>query len=225
MKILNWIINFISKTFGTWHWPWVDKQFPIQDYFEIEKRIRELEVPFAVGLVKTNGHGSNILIKIGQGLSKDKRNRKCNIVHALAHIGLYGGYKHRVVEAIGDGIREVPLLQAVGQRDVVIIRTPNWSKLNPVVCKYAIEYLKDLADRDKEKNIAYDNAHDYYNAEALDCSETVYRALEYGFKKADQVLSISLINRGGKMTWTPADIRFSDLFIDMYVSGEGFKNG
>lgn len=225
MKIINWLVTFISNTFGTWHFPWVEKKFNMSDYFELEKRLREMEVPFVIGLVKTNGFGSNVLITIAQCLIGKTDYPSCNITHALAHIGLHDGFKHRVVESIGDGVREVSLLKAIGQRDVVIIRIPNPKKLNSQVCKYAIEFLKDLADRDRKQAIKYDLQHDYDNADTLDCSETIYLALEYGFKKADQESSIKMINRAGKKSWAPADIRFSDLFIDFYVTGKGFTNG
>jgi hypothetical protein len=223
--MLNWFIKLLSNTVGEWHWPWVDKKFSLKDYFEIENKIRELDVPFVVGLVKTNGHGSNLLIGIAQSFTKDKRKRGSEITHALAHIGVNKGYKHRVVEAIGEGIREVSLLEAIGQRDKVILRVPNPKLLNDQVCKYAIEYLKDLADRDRELNIAYDNEHNYQNDEALDCSETIYHALSYGFEKAGHSNKVIMIERAGKKTWAPIDIRYSDLFIDLYVSGKGFTNG
>ena len=64
MSILNWFVGLISKTFGKWHWPWVDKKFNMCDYFHIESEIRKLPSPFVVGVVKTDGHGSNILINI-----------------------------------------------------------------------------------------------------------------------------------------------------------------
>jgi len=231
MKVLNFIINILSKTIGEWHFPWVDKKFNLKDYFLIEGQIRKLSSPFVVGVVKTNGHGSNLLIRFAQLFSKDARKRKGEITHALAHIGIYDGYKHRVVESLGDGIREHSLLESIGQRDTVILRRPNPKFLNPTLCNHAIDYIKEVAKRDAFNNIEYDNDHDYKTIPIedimdytntknlkLDCSETVMQALEHGFRMTGQVSIIKMVKRGGKLTWIPADILFSDLFITMYDS-------
>jgi len=225
MSMLNLVASILGKTVGKWKFPYVDKKYDLDHYFELEKRLRELDSPFAVALTKGYGHGSNILIKIAQSFTSNKAKRNCKITHAIAHIGINNGYKHRAVEAIATGIQEVSLLKAIGQKDVVVIRVPNPKKLNSQVCKYAIEYLKNLVERDKVKNIEYDNKHDYHNDESLDCSETIYRALTYGFRMADQESSVKLINVAGKDIWSPADIRVSDLFIDLYTSEKGFIDG
>lgn len=229
MRLLNWIINIFSKTIGSWHWPWVDKSFDLSDYFETEQRIRDLSNPFVVGLVKTYGHGSNFLIRVAQCFSKDSCK---DVTHALAHIGVFNGYKHRVVEAIGEGIREVSLLQAIGQRDNVILKKPNPKYLNDKCCKHIIEYIKEVAKRDAVINIQYDNAHNYEtitieeikdyseNNVKLDCSETIMQAIIHGLRMTGQRNYIQMKKRAGKMTWTPSDILHSELFIDFYDSRE-----
>lgn len=234
MKILNWLIRMLSKTVGEWHWPWVDKGFAIEEYFEIEKLIRTFSNPLVVGLVKTKGHGSNLLISASQFFSK----KKCfKITHALVHIGIYKGYKHRVVESVGDGIQLVPLLTAIGQKDNVVLRRPNPKLVNDMVCKHAIEYIHEVEKRDAEIGIEYDNDHiydiitieqikDYSNKNVkLDCSETMMQALEHGFKMTGQKSLIKMINRGGKLMWAPSDIYFSELFITFYDSRKGFIDG
>lgn len=234
MKILDFLIKLVSNTVGRWHFPWVDKNFALKDYFAIESKIRELSSPFVVGVVKTNGHGSNLLISIAQCFSP--KNKCYRVTHALAHIGLYNGYKHRVVESIGEGVQEVPLLEAIGQRDEVILRKPNPQLINDNVCQHAIEYIKAVAERDAKTNITYDNYHDYsiipieqirdHSSEnvQLDCSETIMQALEHGFKMTGQKSLIKMVNRAGKSTWAPSDIYHSDLFITMYDSRIDFNS-
>ena len=231
--MINWFINLLSKTIGEWHLPFVDKEFNLGDYFQIEEMIRDLSNPFVVGGVKTKGHGSNILIQTAQLFSKDKRKRKGEVTHALAHIGIHNGFRHRVVESIGEGIRECSLLKAIGQRDIVILRKPNPRLLNDTLCRHAIEYIQAVADRDAVQNIKYDNDHDYsvitmeelkdYSKENVkfDCSETVMQALEHGFRMTGQASIIKMIKRGGKSTWTPADLLYSDLFVTIYDSRRG----
>ena len=233
MKILNFFIDLVSKTIGEMSLPFVDKEFNLDDYFQIEEMIRDLSNPFVVGIVKTKGHGSNLLIQGAQFFSKDKRKRKGEVTHALAHIGIFNGFKHRVVESIGGGIRECSLLKAIGQRDIVVLRKPNPRLVNDMVCKHAIEYIKEVAKRDAIRNIKYDNGHDYsiitmeelkdYSKENVkfDCSETVMQALEHGFRMTSQASIIKMVKRGGKSTWTPADILYSDLFITIYDSRRG----
>lgn len=235
MKILNWLVAFSSNTLGSWHWPWVDKRLSLKDYFKIEKAIRQLSNPFVVGVVKTNGHGSNILISIAQLFSS--RNKTNRVTHALAHIGLHGGFKHRVVESVGSGIQEISLLEAIGQRDEVVLRKPNPHLINDQVCKHALEYIYAVAERDKNINIEYDNAHDYTEITIeeirdysnknvnLDCSETVMQSLVHGFKMAGQKNLIKMTSRAGKLSWAPSDIYFSELFITMYDSKKGLING
>ena len=233
MNTLNFIINLLSKTLGEWSWPWVDKEFPLKDYFGIEKEIRKLQNPFVVGLVKTKGHGSNILIRFAQLISSDPRKRKGQVTHALAHIGIFNGFKHRVVESVGEGIQEVSLLESIGQRDTVILRAPDPLLLSDEICNHALDYIKEVAKRDSLQNIEYDNDHNYeiitieelkdYSKRniRLDCSETIMQALEHGFKMVGVPSMINMINRGGKSTWSPIDILFSNLFITIYDSRRG----
>ena len=233
--VLNLIVKLLSNTIGQWHLPYINKKFPIEDYFKIEEYIRGLSNPFVVGAVRTHGNGSNLLIGLAQCFSPTK---KCfRVTHVLAHIGIFGGFRHRVVESLGPGIREVPLLQAIGQRDDVVLRKPNPRLLNDEVCKHAIEYIQEVAIRDSFKNIDYDTVHDYSiitleelkdysnNNIHLDCSETIMQALEHGFKMTGQKSLVKMVDRVGKKTWTPAELYHSELFITFYDSKEGFIDG
>jgi len=234
VKILNWFIKLISKTIGLLHLPFVDKSFPLSDYFEIEKHIRGLESPFVVGAVKINGHGSNILIGLVQSISS--KGGAFKVTHALAHIGLYNGFKHRVVQSVGSGIKESSLLEAIGQRDTVVLRRPNPKVLNSKVCEHALEYLHAVAKRDAQVNIEYDNVHDYSEITIeqvreysnknvkMDCSETVMQAINHGFKMTNQKSLINMVNRAGKESWAPSDLYNSKLFITFYDSKKGFIN-
>ena len=219
--MINSIIKIASKTIGTLHFPYVDKKFNLDHYFTIEKLIREQSHHFIVGLVKTNGHGTNLLVKIAT--------RDSEIVHAFAHIGIYKGYKHRVIESVGTGIQEISLLSAIGQRDRVIPRAPNIKIIPVKVLDHAVNYCKEIAKRDSKQNIKYDNVHDYstitygelcnYNADIkLDCSEVIMQALEHGFRKCNLHSPINRVQRGGKWTWSPLDILKSDIFTTIYDS-------
>lgn len=234
MKLLDYLVIFLGKTVGSAHLPFVDKKFPLKDYFEIEKYLRQLNNPFVVGLVKTNGHGSNLLISITQLFSK----KKCSkVVHAFAHIGIYGGFKHRTVEALNEGIVEQTLLRSIGQRDNVVLRKPNLKLINENVCNHAIEYIYEVIKRDNFVNIPYDQVHnydiitieqikDYKNKiPSMDCSELIMQSLEHGFRMTNQKSLIKMVNRLGKSSWTPADIYFSDLFETFYDSKKGFIDG
>ena len=52
----------------------------------------------------------------------------------------------------------------------------------------------------------------------MDCSETIMQALAHGFRMTDQKNLIQMVKRGGKQTWAPADILYSDLFDTIYDS-------
>lgn len=221
MFIVTFFINLLSKTLGSWSLPYVDKKFNLNHYFQIESKLSELRVPFAIGVVTTYGHGSNILIKIAQMISKDKRKRKSKKTHALAIVETKNG-KFRTAEEMGPGLQEVTLLSSIGQRDEVLIRVPNPRLVNDQVCSYALEYIRKVLAIDRMKNIEYDNDHNLESDERMDCSELIYHALNYGFKKAGQKSLIKTVNRGGKKSWAPVEAQFSELFVDVYDSKKGF---
>lgn len=221
MFIVNWIVKLLSNTLGQWSLPYVEKKFNLNHYFKLEKELAKLEVPFAIGVVTTYGHGSNLLIHGAQFLSKDKRKRKSNITHALAVIDTRNG-KFRTVEAIGNGIQEVTLLSSIGNRDEVKIRVPNKNLVNNEVAKHALEYIRQVAERDFEENIAYDLKHDLLDQKRYDCSELIFHALNHGFEMAGQKALTKTVKRGGKVSWAPVEAEFSKLFVDLYDSKKGF---
>ena len=221
MFIVNWFVKILSNTIGEWSFPWVEKKFNLNHYFAIERELAKLEVPFAIAVVTTYGHGSNLLIKGAQLLSKDKRKRKSNKTHALTIVDTKNG-KFRTVEAIGNGIQEVSLLSSIGQRDEVKIRIPNKSLVNDQVCKFALDYIRQVARRDDQENIAYDLEHDLLDPKRYDCSELIFHALNYGFEMAGQKALTKTVTRGGKLSWAPVEAEFSKLFVDLYDSKKGF---
>jgi len=230
MKIINKIITFMSNAAGSIHAPWINKEFNLKDYRKIEKKIETLSTPFFVGLVKTNGNFSNLLIYIAQLFSKKRTKR---VTHAFAHIG----DEFKIVESIGKGIQKISLLEAIGQRDSVVLRYPNPHFLNNTLCDHAIDYIKAVVKRDVEIGVEYDIKHSYaiipiedirdYSIKnvKLDCSELIMQALEHGFRMTDQRSLIKKTNRAGKKSWSPGDIYFSELFITFYDSRKGFING
>lgn len=221
MFLVNWFVKFLSNTLGQWSFPYVEKKFNLNHYFKIEQELSKLNVPFAIGVVTTYGHGSNILIHGAQLISKEKRKRKSNITHALTIIETRNG-KFRTAEAMGPGIQEVSLLSSIGNRDEVKIRIPNPMLMNDMVCSHALDYIKRVLAVDRAKNIAYDVEHDLMDPERLDCSELIFHAVSYGFEKAGQKNLLKVVNRAGRKSWAPVEAEFSELFIDIYDSKKGF---
>lgn len=221
MFIVNFFVKLLSNTLGQWSFPWVEKKFNLNHYFGIERELAKLNVPFAISVVTTYGHGSNVLINFAHKLSKDKRKRKSKITHALSIIETRNG-KFRVAEAMGPGIQEVSLLSAIGQRDEVKIRVPNPKLMNDQVCSFALEYLRKVLAVDRAKNIPYDLEHDLMDPERYDCSELIFHAVSYGFEKAGQLNLLKPVSRAGKKSWAPVEAEFSELFIDIYDSKKGF---
>jgi len=231
--VVDFIVRFFGKTIGKLSMPFVNKEFPLRDYFKIESRIKRLDSPFVVGLVKTKGLGSNFLISTAQRLTKNKTAR---IVHAFAHVGILKNVKHRVVESVDGGVHEVSLLEAIGQRDTVILRRPNPKYISKEVCDYALEYIRAVEERDSKHNISYDHDHNYSeitleemrdyssNNIKLDCSETIMQAINHGFRKVGIDSPVKMTNRCGKFVWAPGDIYFSELFITFYDSKIGILN-
>jgi hypothetical protein len=221
MFIVNLFVKLLSNTIGKWSLPYVEKKFNLNHYFLIEKELSKLNVPFAISVVTTYGHGSNLLISGAQKLSKDKRKRKSNITHALSIVETRNG-KFRAAEAMGPGIQEVSLLSAIGQRDEVKIRVPNPKLMNDQVCSFALDYIKRVLAIDRTKNIPYDLDHDLMDPERYDCSELIFHAVSYGFEKAGQMNLLKTVSRAGKKSWAPVEAEFSELFIDIYDSKKGF---
>jgi len=217
-KVIDLFIKLYTNTVATWHFPFVDKKFELLDYYEIEKKLRELEVPFAVVLVNTYGHGSSIGIRLAGWIGRRLWSKK---THVAIYIDLRKGYKHRAVEAVSEGIREVPLVKAIGQRDEVLVRVPDRSLLNEAVSSKALEYIHSVLDLDDAKNIEYDFKHDLLNDETQDCAELFYNSLKYGFEKADQYFPLKPIMRAGMPTFTPVDVEKCELFVDLYDSKRG----
>lgn len=221
MKIF--LVKLLQKTIGSWHWPFVDKKFNLNHYFEIEKELEKLPVPFAVAVVTTYGHGSNLLIRLANRLSKDPRKKKTRKTHALAIVCAEKN-KARTVEAIGRGIQEFTLLSSIGARDEVKIRIPNYKVMNEQVCKFALEYIESVAEVDREQNIPYDVLHDLEDPTRYDCSELIYHAINHGYDWAGQRRLTKTVVRLGQKSWSPAELEFSELFVDLYDSKKGFVN-
>jgi hypothetical protein len=222
MKLVNFFVKLISESIGSLSLPYIQKKFNLNHYFLIEKEIAKLEVPFAIGLVTTYGHGSNILIKAVQLISKDKRKRKSNKTHAFAIVSTENG-KFRTVEAIGKGgIQEVTLLSSIGNRDELKIRVPNKGLVNNEVSKHALDYIRQVSKRDNEQNIGYDLKHDLLDPKRYDCSELIFHALNHGFEMAGQKALTKTVKRAGKISWAPVEAEFSKLFVDLYDSKKGF---
>ena len=224
--MLNKIIGFLTNTIAEIELPYVNKKFNLKDYFKIEQMLSELKVPFAVVLVTTNGNiGSNFLIRTVNKLSPLKIKRKSNITHAIAYVDLIDGLRHRTVESISEGLVEQRLLTSIGQRDEVIIMKPVDTVLNEQVCKYVLEYIHSKVREDRKENIEYDFDHDILDPEKMDCSELIFNALAYGYKKADQMMPLMPVERGmlgmKKLTFTPVDLQHSPLFEVMYDSKVG----
>lgn len=221
MFFVNFFVKLFSNTIGRLSFPHVEKKFNLNHYFKIEKELAKLEVPFAIAVVTTYGHGSNILIRFAHFLSKDKRKRNSKKTHALAIVETTNG-RFRAVEAMGEGIREVTLLSSIGGRDEVKIRVPNKGLFNDSAAKYALDYIKQVAERDVSGNIAYDLQHDLLDKKRYDCSELIFHALNHGFEMAGQKALTKTVTRGGRISWAPVEAEFSKLFVDLYDSKKGF---
>lgn len=220
MKLLDLLIKIYSNTIGKTSWPYSIKKFDLEDYFNIEKELKKMNVPFCVGIVTTYGQGSNLGIVLSNKISKTKIKRKSNATHAFAYIRCEKGYKHRVVEQIGHGLSVNTLLSAIGHRDEVVIRIPNPLIIDDLVSKKVLEYLEMMIEQDKISNIPYDNTHTTKNNNlSSDCSGLIYQALDYAFIELGRYNPIKIEKRCGKESWTPVDIEFDPCFITIYNKG------
>lgn len=225
-KIVQNLMAFIGKTSAHIHMPYNRKKLDLNKYFELEKKLRDsLSVPFAIGLVSTDGEASNIFIKAANLFASNKKKSKSKITHSFAYIDCINGYKHRVAEMTVNGFIINPLLSAIGQRDNVIIRVPNELLMPESVRRYAKDYLLGLAKKDEEGNIEYDFNHDNKDSEKMDCSEMIFLALKYGYEKADIRFPMMMETRLGYEAITPTDLEYSDLFVTIYDSKKGFLDG
>lgn len=202
------IIVPIVDTLGKVHLPYVDKRFNLDHYSMVKNILDGHE--YAIGLVSTSGHFSNLMIKAANIFCKDKRKFKTKRTHSFI---ICNG---RVIEATSKGLRECSLLKAIGQRDYVTIRIPNESFIPKVVQEGACFYLEKRIEEDSVKNISYDVEHDITNDRKLDCSESIYASLKFGYERVGQKEKITEVERFGILTWTPADAEFSKLFKTVY---------
>jgi len=219
--LINIFVNLYAKTIGSWSLPYVNKKFPIRDYFKIEKMLRNLDSPLAIALVTTYGNGSNVGIRVGQWIGPKKWTKK---THVAIQFEIKDGYKHRVAEAVGGepmnngGLIETTLLEAIGQRDEVKILVPDFdSPLNQRIASFVCDFVADKVREDKINPIPYDDGHSILTPE-LNCSELLYKALRYAFNRADAHNPMEPVIRGGIPTWTPADVEYSDFFRVVYDS-------
>lgn len=218
-KLFSWVTKIYAKTLGKWHVPYNHKLFNLNDYFKIEEKLKELEVPFAIGLVTTYGNGSNLGIVLGNKLSKDKRKRKSKKTHLFIYAGSMEGHKFRVVEQVGTGLQNTSLLCAIGQKDEVMIRIPNKKFIADPTSKLVIEYVSNLLDKDDVTPIPYDNAHRLDMDDTSDCSGLLWQALTYAFNELELENLLKTVDRIGIETYAPVDAEFSKLFTTIYDNG------
>lgn len=217
---MDFLVNLIGKTLCSWHFPWVDKKFNINHYFEIEKALQLRQNPLAFAVVSTDGHGSNIAIKVIQMLSSDKRKRKSKSTHALIIIN-NKEKNFRAAEMVGAGMQETTLLSSIGNRDHVKVLVPRFDIMPEDVCNQVLDYVNRNLIIDATKNIPYDLKHDINNPERYDCSSLVFHSINYAFKKCGIRFSLNPVKRWGQDTWTPSDVEFCELFEVLYDSKKG----
>lgn len=220
--ISNTFFKLIDRTLGKWHWPFADKKFNLNHYFTIEKEMMKLPSPYAVAVVSTYGHGSNMLIKLIQQFSKEKEKRSSKFTHALVVVN-NKDKNFRVAEAIGAGLQEATLLSAIGNRDMVKILVPDYSKMPVEACNHALDYVYEVIEKNRLNRIPYDLKHNMEDPDRYDCSELVYASVNYGFKKAGLPAPLRPITRLGSKTWAPCDVEFSDLFKILYDTKDGLR--
>lgn len=216
--MFKWLLVAIGKIFGEISVPFNCKKFDLNHYFKIEEMLEKLPESFAVCLVGTDGYASNLFIRFTYLFSKDRRKWKSAYVHTVPFIGIRNGYKYMACESVGNGIQEVKLLKAIGQRDRVKVLAPNPEKMPAEVVKHVITFLNVLLDRDKETNIPYDYTHDLYCQKAMDCSEVVFHALRYAYDQEGIACPVKVFRRFKRDSYLPVDIEFSELFTTVYDS-------
>lgn len=207
--MLNFLSNLLTKTVGGIHWPFCFKRFKLSDYPMISEKIKN--EPFIPILVTTYGSaGSNFLIRAAQFFKARYWTKK---THVLISIG-----GDKVVEANGThGIQAVSLLEAIGQRDEVMIMQPKSGKFVNLMAR---EYIIKLMQRDEKDPVKYDNNHDLRDSSEFDCSEVFFKAQNYGFQQMGGKL-IEPIIRFGRESYSPADIERCDNLTIVYDSTRG----
>ena len=221
--LLNLFIKVYSNTLGKWHMPFSHKKFNLNDYFKIEEKLKELNVPFAIGLVTTYGNGSNLGIKFSNWMSKDKRKKKSKKTHLFIYAAHLDGFKFRVAEQVGTGLQNSSLLEAIGQKDEVKIRIPDKRYIADPTATLATEYINNLLNIDKDTPINYDNKHVLDMDNTSDCSGLLWQALTYAFSELGLENLLETIDRLGMETFTPVDAEFSKLFTTIYDDGFDIK--
>lgn len=215
----KFLLKILDK-FMYFNWPLSHKQFNLEHYPKILSEINRRNVKIGVGLVTTDGAFTNLLIRILNKMSKDKRKRKSKITHAFFFLVENNDIK--VVESIErKGVIKRDFLPSIGQRDLVILRTLNKKMINDKFEEKVIEYIKKVVDLDNLSDIPYDTEHNIFDQSKYDCSELIYHSLKYALKECDQHFPIEPIKRLKHPTWMPVDIQFSDLFVDFYDSNKG----
>lgn len=217
---MEFIINLISSTICSWHFPFVDKKFNLNHYFEIEKELMKRPNPLAFAVVSTDGHGSNLAIKFVQFLSGDKRKSQSKSTHALIIIN-NKDKNFRAAEMVGAGMQETTLLSSIGNRDHVKILVPKFDLMPESVCDMALDFVNRYLIIDAAKNIPYDLKHDVTVPERFDCSSLVFHMVNYGFAKCGLKEPLNYVKRWRRDTWTPSDVEYCELFEVFYDSKIG----
>ena len=217
--MLDFLIKIYSNTLGKWHMPYSHKHFKLNDYFKIEEKLKELKVPFAIGLITAHGNGSNIGIRLSNKISKDKGKRRSKKTHLFIYVAHIDGCKFRVVEQVATGLQNSSLLEAIGQKDEVMIRVPNKRYIADPTATIAAEYAAKLVAIDKVTPIEYDNTHALDMDHASDCSGLLWQALTYAFSELELENLLETVDRVGMETYTPVDVEYSKLFTTIYDDG------
>lgn len=217
---MEFLVNFIGATICHWHFPFVDKKFNLNHYFEIEKALQARPNALAFAVVSTDGHGSNIAVKAVQWLSKNVLKRQSKSTHALIIIN-NKDKNFRAAEMVGAGMQETTLLSSIGNRDHVKILVPKFDKMPEDVCNQVLDYVNRHLVIDAAKNIPYDLKHDITNPRRYDCSSLCFHAINYAYKKCGIRFSLLPVKRWGQETWTPSDVEYCELFETLYDSKIG----
>ena len=211
------ILKFAAWT-GTFHLPFVDKMFDIAEVATIEEIIESDSDSFYTLLTSSRGHLSNVWIRLGYKLGNAKY-KKSIYTHAIPYLGVENG-KHMIVEAITEGIVKRPMIEAIGQKDMVMLLKLS-RKVPSSVVKRIYANLQAIVDRDEKTNIEYDSGHSLGTKEIYDCSELVYSIVNQGHIDCGHRAPLAPVNRAGVDSYAPIDVHYSDLFEIVYVSNKG----
>lgn len=206
--MLNYILVILTKLIGSIKWPYSHKKFNLKDFSIINEMIKY--EPFIPILVTNYGNiGSNFLIKIAQWIGIRKWSKK---THVLISIG-----NNRVVESSGtEGIREITLLEAIGQRDEVMILKSHLGKKVDENSRY---FLLNLLEMDDNKAIGYDDNHDLADSSKYDCSELFFKSYNYGLKK-NGIPTLKPVRRFWRNSYSPLDVEMCKMLTIKYDSNK-----